>query len=113
MRAEMWRWICLAATTVLAGCYAAPAPLVVLPGQQKTYPQFQADDAACRPADGAAAPSTLTPSTGATAPVPPTQSASDPDLSSPSNLAYLQCMAARGNSVASVPRAYPYPAYTY
>ncbi|GAC1337933.1 MAG: hypothetical protein NVSMB18_03560 [Acetobacteraceae bacterium] len=81
----------MAGVVALAGC-VVPAPLVVLPGQQKSQSEFQRDDTACR---GGAAVATT------------------PDLTSASHAGYLQCMAGRGNAVVAVPRAYPYPAYTY
>lgn len=85
----------------LSGCVAAP--LTVVPGQGRSYAQFQSDDAACR-----AAPAT----TQATA-------------SATTASAYYQCMSARGNLVVAdrtvaypaylgAPYyAYPYPAYPY
>ncbi len=95
----------------LAGCVAVPppqpAPLVVLPGQQKTYVQFQQDDAACRTGGPAALP--LPAQAGSVAAQPLT----DPNLNAQPHLAYVQCMAARGNDAVPVPQAYPYPAYTY
>ncbi len=84
---------------MLAGCVAVPppqpAPLVVLPGQQKTYAEFQRDDAACRPGGPAALPTAA------------------PNLNAEPHLAYVQCMASRGNNAVPVPQVYPYPAYTY
>ncbi len=119
---RVWRWACLAGCAVpLAGCYApAPAPLVVLPGQQKSYQQFQADDAACRPDAAQTGNAYAGTASGPTTTVSPNAGAAQyasttgqVDLSATPNLAYVQCMAAHGNNVAPVPRAYPYPAYTY
>ena len=111
------RWASLAGAAIgLAGCYAPPPePLVVLPGQGKSYQQFQADDSACRPAAHVGSGVGLGSAAGPTTTVQPTagQQNGGPDLYAQENLAYLQCMAAHGNNVVPVPRAYPYPAYTY
>ncbi|HYZ61233.1 MAG TPA: hypothetical protein VE650_02180 [Acetobacteraceae bacterium] len=81
----------------LSGC--APS-LVALPGQGKTYAQFVADDALCR-----GAPAGSAPQTGSTQPA-------QTEGSRVTGTQYFQCMAARGHTVVSAARAYPY-AYGY
>lgn len=77
----------------LAGCVQGP-PLLVMPGPNKSYDAFRQDDAACRAALA-----------------PPAAPAADP------NLAYVQCMAARGNTPTAPPPPPPvyyggaYPGY--
>src|ERR1700710_262099 len=97
----------------LGGCVAVPvqpAPLVVLPGEQKTYAEFQQDDAACRP--GGQLESSQASSAARPAPQSAAQTAAQtgsvapavaPDLYGQSHLAYVQCMAAHGNIAAPVP----------
>src|ERR1700712_4128062 len=61
------------ATIALGGC-VAPAPVVALPGQGKSYAQFQADDTACRggtsPAQVAGQPAASQPGPATTSPAP-------------------------------------------
>jgi hypothetical protein len=88
----------------VSGC-VAPAPVVAIPGQGKTYQQFHADDTACRGGPAPAPAAGAAPVTGATqAPAAITPEA---------QAAYLQCMTAHGNTIASVPSSYSYPWYTY
>src|SRR3954466_15770895 len=112
MLKRLLRWAGLAASAFgLAGCYVAPAPMVALPGQGKTYQQFQADDNACRPATSTHAPIPgAAPAPTNTAPPTTTYNqATGPDLFAQDHSSYLQCMAAHGNNMVQVPRAYPYP----
>lgn len=43
-------WLSLVATVILAGCVSVPTgpSVMILPGQQKSFDQFQIDDVACR-----------------------------------------------------------------
>src|SRR3954447_8470042 len=91
------------ASLALIGC-VAPAPVVAIPGQGKTYQQFQADDTSCRGVQRPASPGAATGSAPVTTAV---------EVTPESQSAYLQCMTVHGNAIASVPRAYPYPWYTY
>lgn len=94
--------IALCGLGLLAGCASPPgqAVLVPSPGPQKSQRQFARDAQACR------AQSTA---------IPPGAVVSQADISA----AYVQCMAARGNTISALPvqpppqPAYVYPSYGY
>jgi hypothetical protein len=74
---------------LLAACATEPH-VMVLPGSGKTLDQFHADDVACR--EWA------------------TRQQAGPTSYSPYDMAYVQCMYAKGNQIPTV--GGPYPAYT-
>jgi hypothetical protein len=125
----------------LAGCVTPPPTspaFVVVPGSTKTMAEFQQDDSICRqhasaltgydtPAqnatggavpNGASGTSAAQPpgkTTSSAAATEPSKGASPPITGQPNEVAYDQCMAARGNLVQPAPQPYDatYAGYGY
>ena len=106
---------------VLAGCAAEPPPapaLMVVPGPNKDLAAFQQDDLVCRQhaaaqtGYGSVSPALSGPAAGVAPPsgggiaAQPTGIAVPPAAMPENEAGYMQCMAARGDSVRPVPLAY-------
>jgi hypothetical protein len=87
---KKWNLIPFATAIVLGGCATIPVgpTVMVLPGPGKTIEQFQADDAACRP--WASQQAGTAPEGAAT-------------VQWRYDIAYQQCMYAKGNQIRGVP----------
>lgn len=88
---------------ILSACAMPTPPLLVMPGKDKTYAEFQADEAACH-------------GQVASAPAPTTKEKSN--IPPPPNLAYAQCMVTRHNiaqpgTTVVRRRVYVEPGYAY
>ncbi len=110
----------LGAVLALSACVVAPAPVVTVPGYNKTEAAYEADEASCRQEGSQAAYSGT-----AQAPAP----GGPPAIGTRSgneaawdryDQQFASCMAAHGNSVAAAPYAgyaypngYPYAGYAY
>jgi hypothetical protein len=118
----------LGASLTLAACVAGPPPgptAMVFPGKDKSAADFQQDQAVCRQhALAQTGYGNVSPAAPAAAPNPaetPAQSADNGATEPSSDLSFIQCMAARGNTVQIVSApgdpdyayTYPYPAYPY
>ena len=103
-RVTAWRFLLLAALTVLGGCASIPvAPNVMaLPGSEKTLDQFNADDVFCRQWAAKSAQETAQ---GASA----GQYYGSDVRQQWYDMAYLQCMYAKGNRIPGVLSGSPPP----
>jgi hypothetical protein len=93
---KKWNLTPFAIAFVLGGCASTPVgpTVMVLPGPGKTIEQFQADDAACRP--WASQQAGTGPEGAAT-------------VQWRYNIAYQQCMYAKGNQIPGVPARHATP----
>src|SRR4051794_8738832 len=106
----------LGVALALGGCGAGPSghTAMVAPGSNRTAADFQQDVAVCQQhaaaQTGYGAPVTPAPVSQAGAPTGPAAAPAQPT----DDVSFMQCMAARGNTIQVVAAANPYPApYAY
>jgi hypothetical protein len=118
------RLAALGASLTLGACVGGPPPgpaALVLPGKDKTVAAFQQDEAICQQ-HAVAQTGYGDPSQPATSSPAGSATGAEAAMAQPSSdVSFMQCMAARGDTVQAVaagygyaaPYAYPYPDYGY